>query len=262
MCFIPTVIPDCGEVSSEGSSSSPTPPPPKRRKPPAKQPPATGKDGRGKHRYRHRGRKGKRKGKGKRKYVTSSSSASSPSHDSTDSESPDSHHVASKKRRKVKRAHHSKEVGNTSSQEDKQSALYGTYRRHSSKLVDIASTCLSTITSKLFARNLISEAVQGQVISGQGTDHEKAVKVLYAVQQQIKDDPWKLRTLVEVLKEEPVFDGLTKEITSECNCNPETPYLTYKDCKPLEPSRGVVYAYIRKFHLGHSVPFRVMGMMP
>ncbi len=225
MFFIPTVIPDCGEVSSEGSGSdtiSPTPPPPKRRKPPAKQAPATGKAGRGKHRYRHRGRKGKRKSKGKKKYVTSSSTASSPSHDSTDSESPDTHQVTSKKVKLSKKAVTKPSMSpahNPEDKVDKQHALSAIFQRYYDSLVTTTGTCgVDTIANKLYSKNLISENVLGQVITGQDSDSIKASKVLYNVKERIKVDPGKLRTLVEVLKKEPVFDDLTKEITSEYNC--------------------------------------------
>ncbi len=199
---------DCEEVSSEGSSSSssPTTPPPRHKK--SKQPPTTGKG----HKHWHRGRKGKRKGKGKRK---SSSSASSPSHDSTDSESPDSHHVTSKESK------HSKTKSSTSSRKnpkdavDKQSALFNIFQRHYANLVTITETCVTTMTTKLYSKKLISEDVLDRVITGQDPDSIKASRVLHSIKQQIKVDPGKLRTLVEVLKEEPVFDGLAKVIMSE-----------------------------------------------
>ena len=79
------------------------------------------------------------------------------------------------------------------------------------------STCISTVTTKLFTRKLIPEDILGQVITGQDSDQKKAQNIVYSVQQQIKNDPGKLRTLVEVLQEEPVFDDLTKEIMSKSN---------------------------------------------
>ena len=79
----------------------------------------------------------------------------------------------------------------------------------------MTSTCVTSIASKLFSKNLISDDVQDQVITGQESDGKRASKVLYAVTKQIKIDPRKLLTLVEVLQQERVFDDITKEITGE-----------------------------------------------
>ena len=195
---------DCVEISSEGSNSdasNPTPPPPG---PTARRSPlATGRNH--KEKRKHRGRKGKRRSKGKRRRdVTSSSSASSSSHDSTDSECPDSDHITSKKGKK-------KESVGTK----QESKAYDSFQRHYNSLVALTSTCIGTITSKLFARKLISEDILGQVVTGQDSDQGKAQRVLYSIHQQVKTDPGKLKTLLEVLEEEPVFDNLTKEMISK-----------------------------------------------
>ena len=79
----------------------------------------------------------------------------------------------------------------------------------------MTSTCVRTITGKLFSRNLISEDVQDQVVIGQDTDSRKAAKVLYSVKQGLKVDPGKLRTFVEILQEQPMLRDLTKAIMSE-----------------------------------------------
>ena len=99
--------------------------------------------------------------------------------------------------------------------DDKQTALFGVFRKHYSKLEMVMSTCVTTMTSKLYSANLVSEDVQDQVVTGQDSDTRKASKVLHSVKQQMKVDPGKLRMLIKVLREEPVFDDLTKEITSE-----------------------------------------------
>ena len=152
---------DC-EVSSEGSCSSdtisPTPPTPKRsRRSPARK--SSGKKScsrrqQQREKHSHRGRKGKRKGK--RKHVPSSSSASSSSHDSADSDSPDSNHITSKKNKKMTSQ---LSITNSQGEDVKKSALFDIFRRHYSALVSMTSTCVHTITDKLFSKNLISEDV-------------------------------------------------------------------------------------------------------
>lgn len=190
---------DCGRArvssSSEGSSSDgSTPPSSKHKKSHAKNPsPATGKYHKDKH-----GRKGKRKRKEKRKFVTSSSSFSSTSHDSTDSESPD---ITPKQIRQAAT--------------NKQSALFDIIQKHYGGLVTMISTCVDSFTNELYSENLISGDVQDQVITGQDPDSKKASRVLHSVKQKLKLHPEKVRTFVEVLKKEPVFDDLTKEIMSK-----------------------------------------------
>ncbi len=99
------------------------------------------------------------------------------------------------------------------------SLLFDIFRQHYCSLETLTSTCVTTITSKLYSNNLISGDVQDQVITGQDSDSRKASKVLHNLKQQITINPRKLLTLVEVLKEEPVFDDLTEGIASK--------YITY-----------------------------------
>ncbi len=205
---------DCDQVSSESSSSSsvssnPTPPPPKHRRSSTKKPSASGKY----HKEKHSSRRSrdKRKSKGKRKHVTSSSSASL-SNDNTDPNSSDD--TVTPKKQKLKKPRLSKK-GSASSLSVNQHLL-NIFRRHYFKLETMTSTCVHTITSKLYSSNMISEAVQDQVITSQESDNRKASKVLHSVKQRLKVDPGKLRELIEVLQEEPVFDDLTKAMMSEC----------------------------------------------
>ena len=99
--------------------------------------------------------------------------------------------------------------------DEKQSALFGIFRRHYNSLVTLTRTCVNTIADKLYSKSLISDDVLGQIITGHDADGTKASKLLYSVKQKLEVDPGKLRTLVEILREETVFDDLTKGIMSE-----------------------------------------------
>lgn len=98
---------------------------------------------------------------------------------------------------------------------EQSASFFDIFQRHYSELATLIGTCVHTITNKLFSRNLISGDVQDQVATGQDPDGRKA---LHNVKQTLKVDPGKLKMLVEVLREEPVFGNLTKAIMSESSC--------------------------------------------
>ena len=202
---------DCGEVSqTSGSSSdtiSPTSPPPKHSK--------KSRAPRKHHNKvkKHRSKRGKRKEK--RKYKTSSSSASSSS--SVDSSDSDSSECDTPRRAKTALKKSSKlSLSKTQGKEDKPSALFGIFQKHYSSLEAMISTCVNTTASKLYSKKLISEKVQDEVITGRDPDGIKASKVLLNVQKIMKVNPMKLKMLVDVLKEEPSFEDLTKQIIGKC----------------------------------------------
>ena len=191
---------DCGELSSEGSSSdttNPAPPTPKhRRRSPAKKSLVCGKQWGEKH--SHRGRKKK----GKRKYMPSSAW----SRNSHDSDSPNNASIKTK---------YLKTAPTRPGKDGKTSALFDIFQKYHPDLETMTSSCVRTISTKLFSHNLISKEVRDQVITGQDSNSAKASKVLHNVEQVLEVSPGKLRALVEVLQSEPFFDDLTKAIKSE-----------------------------------------------
>ena len=214
------------EDSSEDLSSSQdagnTPPPPKRKQTHTSHAAMNRKEQfqqeyKYKHGHRHKHRKkerrkgGERASRGKRRHVTSSSSASD---DSTSYDSPpDGDHVTSKKARKpkVKRLCQSNKVCTV----NRRSALLKIFRRHYSNLEKMISMCVTSITSQLYSRNLISSDMQEQLVSSQDAPRAKASKLLLCVKQQLEMDPEKIQALLEVLREDSIFDDLASGITSE-----------------------------------------------
>lgn len=89
---------------------------------------------------------------------------------STDSDSSD-HKKPIKKRSKI----HKKYVRKDSS---KWSKVQSIFREHYSTLVSTISSCLLQIANKLYSKNVIPAAALSQVLTNQGTDEEKASKLL------------------------------------------------------------------------------------
>lgn len=192
--------------SSFSSSNSSTPPPK-----PKKTSASTRK---GKATHKPNERKGQKKSKRKRKHVTSSKTSSASHASSTSS---DSEHVTPKKHKKhlrKKYKKHSKKFPKSASKDGKLKSkyLYDIFRKHYSTLVKSISTCPDTMTNELFSRSMISDEAQSQIISSQDSGQAKTSKLLLHVKNRIKVDPEKLHEFVTILKEEPSFDDITKEI--------------------------------------------------
>lgn len=97
--------------------------------------------------------------------------------------------------------------------------LFDIFKKYYGVLAKKLCACLNTVTNELYARNLISDEVQSQVISSQDSDQTKASKLLLHVKNEIQCNPAKLLELIDVLKEEPFFDEITKEIMGKLTCN-------------------------------------------
>ena len=207
------------EDSSEDLSSSQdagnTPPPPKRKQAPTATAAATSRKEPFQHKHKHRhghkhgGKGGERVSRGKRRHL--SPSASSASDDSTSYDPPDGDHVTSKKAQKptVKRLCQSEKVPTV----DRHSALLNIFQKHYSNLEKMI--CVMSITSQLYSRNLISSHLQEQIITSQDPHCTKASQLLVGVRKLLDTDPEKIQALLEVLGEEPIFDGLTNGMASE-----------------------------------------------
>ena len=135
--------------------------------------------------------------------MTSSSSTSSSSQDTTESESTDCDQV---------RVKHSKRSSTNPQQSEKTSALFDIFQKHYNSLVTMMGSCVSTIACKLYSKALISDDVLDQITDGHDTNSIKASKLVNSVKQRIKLNPEELKMFVQVFKEEPVLDSLTKEI--------------------------------------------------
>ena len=184
--------------NSEDSTSTSDPPtlPPKRQKAST----STGK---------HKGAR-THKVKDKRREPSPSSASSG-----SDSNSPDHHHKSTKECvKKQKKTKPSRETA-LSSQEGSGRSHLDIFQHHYSELVRYIKSCLNTVADGLFSRMLIPDELQSQVLAGREIDQKMASKVLFCIKDRIKSDPAVLLEFVDVLKEEPSCDVITKKITSE-----------------------------------------------
>ena len=150
-------------------------------------------------RHKH-GRRVKRN-KGKRKRVLPSSSASSSgSLESTDSDSHDLVKTTKKRRKIPKKGKRC------------QSSIF---QAHYSTLVIRISSCLLTVANELFSKKIISDEFLNQVLANQGTEQEKASKLLLYMKKIIDCTPSKLTDFIEVLEGEPTCDDIVTEMMSE-----------------------------------------------
>ena len=195
-------------ASSEDSTSTSDPPTP----PPKRQKASTSTR---KHKGAHTHKVKEGEGEGKKRREPSPSSASSGS----DSNPPDHHHKSTKecvKKQKI----HSKETKPSretalSSQEGSRRSHLDIFQHHYSELVQYIKPCLNTVADGLFSRMLIPDELQSQVLAGREIDQKMASKVLFSIKGRIKSDPAVLLEFIDVLKEEPSCDGITKKITSK-----------------------------------------------
>ena len=194
--------------SSENSTSTSDPPtpPPKRQK-------ASTSTGKHKGARTHKGKEGEGKGKGKKRRDPSPSSSPSGS----DSNSPDHHHKSTKECVKKQKIHSKK--AKSSRQTDPLSrdgrSHLDVFQCHFRVLVSSISSCLNTVATELYSRKLISDEVLSGVLSCQGTEKNMASKLLLCVKRNIDSNPAVLLEFIDILKEEPSCDGITKKITSE-----------------------------------------------
>ena len=193
--------------SSEDSTSDPPTPPPRRQK-------ASSSTGKHKGARTHKVKEGEGKGKGKKRREPSPSSASSGS----DSNSPDHHHKSTKECVKKQQKIHSKKA-KSSRKTDPLSregrSHLDVFQCHFRVLVSSISSCLNTVATELYSRKLISDEVLSGVLSCQGTEKNMASKLLLCMKRNIDSNPAVLLEFIDVLKEEPSCDGITKKITSE-----------------------------------------------
>ena len=92
------------------------------------------------------------------------------------------------------------------------------FQRHYSVLVSSITSCLNTVANELYSRNIISDEVLSGVLEGCETSQNKASNLLLCVKRNINSNPAVLLKFMNVLKEEPSCDGITKKITSETEC--------------------------------------------
>lgn len=59
---------------------------------------------------------------------------------------------------------------------------------------------------------MISREVLNQIIASQDSDQAKASKLFLYVEKKINGAPEKMFVLIDILKDEPSFDDVTKEI--------------------------------------------------
>ena len=153
-----------------------------------------------------------KKNKGKRKRVSSSSSASSSgSLESTDSDSRDLVKTT-KKRRKIPKKGKIHQHGKVLTSMPKESSIF---QAHYSTLVTRISSCLLTVANELFSKKMISDEFLNQVLANQGTEQEKASKLLLYMKKIIDGTPSKLTNFVEVLEGEPTCEDIVAEMMSE-----------------------------------------------
>ena len=179
--------------------------PPKRQK-------ASTSTGKHKGARTHKGKEGEGKGKGKKRREPSPSSASSGS----DSNTPDHHHKSTKERVK-KQKFRSKSSRKTEPSSHNGRSHLDIFQHHFNDLVLSITSCLGTVARKLYSRQMIPDEVLSGVSSRQGTEEDMATKLLLCMKRNIDLNPAVLLEFMDVLKEEPSCDGITKRITSESN---------------------------------------------
>ena len=146
----------------------------------------------------------------------SPSSASSGS----DSNSPDHHHKSTKECVKKRQNIHPKKAKSSRIRKTDPLSRDGrshldVFQCHFRVLVSSISSCLNTVATELYSRKLISDEVLSGALSCQGTEKNMASKLLLCVKRNIDSNPAVLLEFIDVLKEEPSCDGITKKITSE-----------------------------------------------
>ena len=160
---------------------------------------------------RHKHGRQLKRNKGKRKRVLSSSSASSSgSLESTDSDSRDL--VKTTKRRKIPKKGKRHQHGKVLTSMPKESSIF---QAHYSTLVTRISSCPLTVANELFSKKMISDEFLNQVLANQGTEQEKASKLLLYMKKIIDGTPSKLTDFIEVLQGEPTCDDIVTEMMSE-----------------------------------------------
>ena len=167
---------------------------------------------------RHKHGRQPKKNKRKRKRVSSSSSASSSgSCASTDSDSHDLEIIdkTTKKSRKIPKKGKGHWDSKFSTSPPKENRTCGIFQAHYGTLVTRISSCLLTVANELFSKKMISNEVQSQILANQGTEQEKASKLLFHVKKIIDSTPSKLTDFIEVLVGEPTCDDIATEMMSE-----------------------------------------------
>ena len=131
--------------------------------------------------------------------MSSSSSASSTSHDS------DSDHVTSKPPSKR---------GKSSSSSRGNARLYSIFQEHFDDLRSVIQ-CPESMASKLFSKKLISSDVVEEISTSQQSAAKKAFLLLVKLRCLLERDSGKLLVLLDVLKQDATFDGITSKISGK-----------------------------------------------
>ena len=92
------------------------------------------------------------------------------------------------------------------------------FRCHFSDLVLAISSCLNTVANKLYSRKIISDEILSRVLEGRETRQNMASNLLLCVKRNIDLNPAVLLKFMDILKEEPSCDGISKKIKSKSEC--------------------------------------------
>ena len=74
------------------------------------------------------------------------------------------------------------------------------------------------MANKLYSRNIISDEILSSVIEGHETRQNKASNLLFCVKRNIDLNPAVMLKFMDILKEEPSCDEISKRIISESEC--------------------------------------------
>ena len=88
--------------------------------------------------------------------------------------------------------------------------LYAVFQENFIDLKNAIDMCPEEIAGKLFSRSLIPSSVLHEVITSEGL--KKSGALLLKLSILLKSNPERLHDLIAVLKEEKVFDDITKKL--------------------------------------------------
>lgn len=122
---------------------------------------------------------------------------------STDSDSPDSDRVVSKKH-KIKKQHRKQSTGSH--------VHTDIFQKHYSDLVSLVQHCTVSIANRAYSKYMISRDVLCKVTNSQDS---QASVLMFAIGDLLKVSPHKINKLVRCLEEEPSLHSVTKKMRSK-----------------------------------------------
>ena len=95
-------------------------------------------------------------------------------------------------------------------------AEYRTLQKFVGTLTDLLQHHVVTISTSLLAKGLLTDDLQSWVLTASGVSNkEKAARILSSVIDQVKHSPQSYVDFIDVLKEDPFFEGAVKLLSSE-----------------------------------------------